>query len=180
MSIQRPQFPSKGVYDGTADDRGSRTINASPSYLSYDQLVGEVIAAQERILELETGGSEALSAESDETISAGSPIVVLPNGHLANAQNSDPARYRVAGLMLVDVEPSFAGLYTTDSTVSLEDWSPVTGTATLSVGQQYFLSDVIGQLTTTAPTSAGQYVVRVGVAISSSTMAVEVQQPIRL
>jgi hypothetical protein len=175
----KPQFPGK-IFDGTATDRGSRTINAAPDYPSYDQLVAELIATQERVQELEAGGGEVLSAESDESISAGMPVVVKTNGHLARAQNSDPARYQVAGIALAEVAPTFAGNYASDGLISLEDWSAVTGSATLSVGATYFLSDVIGQLTITAPQTSGLFVVRIGRAVTTSTLAIELGQPIKL
>jgi hypothetical protein len=63
----------------------------------------------------------------------------------------------------------------------LVDWSAAIGASSLSPGESYFLSpDVPGMLTAIAPTTVGQFVVFVGVALSSTRFSVEIAPPIAL
>ena len=51
----------------------------------------------------------------------------------------------------------------------------------LTVGEHYFLSAATaGQITATAPSAAGQYVVRVGEAVSGNEFAIQLEPPILL
>jgi len=57
----------------------------------------------------------------------------------------------------------------------------VAGTIALTPGATYFLDpSTAGRITTTAPTTAGQYVVRVGRAVDATTLDIEIELPILL
>lgn len=60
------------------------------------------------------------------------------------------------------------------------NWDTVTGdSGGLTVGDIYFLDpDTAGRLTTTAPTTTGDLVVRIGEALSTTKLRIEIQQPI--
>ena len=98
----------------------------------------------------------------------------------ANAQST----IRVAGLILT----GGANLASVDIladgilTATTGEWDAVTGdTGGLTPGSDYFLSaGTGGGLTLTAPTAAGEFVVRVGHAVSTTELEIEVQQPIKL
>jgi hypothetical protein len=63
----------------------------------------------------------------------------------------------------------------------LESWAEVTGSPLLNPGTVYYLSAVAaGQITSTAPTTPGQYVVVVGRAVSSTALAIEIDSPVLL
>lgn len=98
----------------------------------------------------------------------------------ANAQGT----IRVAGLVLVGAADANPVDILTDGilTATTGEWDAVTGdTGGLTPGSDYFLSPgTAGGLTLTAPTAVGQFVVRVGHAVSSTQMEIEVQQPIKL
>jgi hypothetical protein len=54
-------------------------------------------------------------------------------------------------------------------------------TGGLNVGEVYYLDDAVaGEITATAPTTAGKYVVRVGRAISTTGLLIEIRSPILL
>lgn len=54
-------------------------------------------------------------------------------------------------------------------------------TGGLNVGEVYYLDDAVpGEITATAPTAAGKYVVRVGRAISTTGLLIEIRAPILL
>ena len=82
----------------------------------------------------------------------------------------------MCGVAISDAGATHSAQYTSNDAVERTDWTPITGTAALSVGSLYYLSpDVAGRLTTTAPTESGQIVVSVGMAISSQKLSIEIQ-----
>lgn len=53
-------------------------------------------------------------------------------------------------------------------------------TATINAGDVYFLSTTAGEITTTAPSVAGQYVTRVGEGATTSELSIQLEPPILL
>lgn len=98
----------------------------------------------------------------------------------ANAQST----IRVAGLALAGAAIAAPVDILTDGilTATTGEWDAVTGdTGGLTPGSDYFLSAATGGgLTLTAPTAAGEFVVRVGHAVSTTELEIEIQQPIKL
>lgn len=79
------------------------------------------------------------------------------------------------------IDASVTGFVLTDGVLTSADWTTVTGAATLTAGSTYFLDPVTpGMLTTTAPTTAGQFVVRIGTAVSTTMLEVTISRPIKL
>lgn len=126
---------------------------------------------------------EALShsAEADSTIKIGYPIYMKATGHLDPAQADAAGPTQVIGLSISDANVGFACTYITEGTVERTDWTEVAGSATLVPGNTYFLSPTTaGQITNVAPSTLGQYVVRVGRAITTTKLDVEIELPILL
>lgn len=68
---------------------------------------------------------------------------------------------------------SSTGAYLTGGTI--------TGLTGLTAGAAYYLSDATaGAMTSTAPTTVGHYVVRLGVAVSTTEFDINIQSPILL
>jgi hypothetical protein len=67
-----------------------------------------------------------------------------------------------------------------EGSVYLPDWTAVIGTANLTVGSWYFLSDTSGKLTTTAPSTANHTIIRVGRAITTTLFDIEISDGIVL
>lgn len=68
-----------------------------------------------------------------------------------------------------------------DGQLSLSDWTLIAGTALLKPGARYFLSPAVaGQITGDCPTTPGVTVVKLGVAISTTTLEVEIEQIVHL
>lgn len=67
-------------------------------------------------------------------------------------------------------------------TATTGEWDAVTGEiGGLTAGANYFLDAAsAGALTQTAPTVTGEFVVRIGHALSTTELEIEVQQPIKL
>ncbi len=67
-------------------------------------------------------------------------------------------------------------------TLPTADWDAITGeTGGLTPGAIYFLDDVdVARITKTAPTTIGSYVVKVGIAISTTDFEIIIGTPIKL
>lgn len=114
------------------------------------------------------------SAETDDDVVAGQPVYVKANTHVGLAVNDGAATHQVAGLAIEAVVAAAAVEYRPDGKLLVADWTAITGAAALTPGAYYFLDAVAGKMTTVAPTTAGKYLVRVGRAISTVVLDIEV------
>lgn len=98
----------------------------------------------------------------------------------ANAQGT----VQVLGFAAEDISAAAAGLIQTDGILvaTTGEWDAVTGgSGGLTPGSPYYVSSATaGQITATAPTSAGNFVVRVGLASSATEMEISIMPPIKL
>ena len=87
----------------------------------------------------------------------------------------------VVGIANEDVTATNQGTYLTDGQVTRSDWTAITGSATLTTGATYYLDETTaGHLTSTPPSVVGESVVRVGTALSGTTLDIEIAQPVLL
>jgi hypothetical protein len=132
-------------------------------------------------LVLGSGGGASGSGESDATLTKGTPVYIKGNGHIDSAKADASGTSTVVGLLMSDVLATISGDFQADGNITLADWTAVIGAATLTIGSIYYLSATsAGMLTTTAPTAVGEYVCRVGMAISTTTLAIEIDPKILL
>ena len=97
------------------------------------------------------------SAEADSTITIGNPLYLTGAGHVNPARADAAGTTQVVGLSITDTSPTFTCKYLTEGRIERSDWTAVAGVATLSAGVTYFLDPTVaGQITSTAPTVAGQ------------------------
>ena len=132
-------------------------------------------------------GVDAITLTNDN---AGSIVIcqatyTKANGHVDLAQANAVGTKEVLGLVLdVTIPSANAGQIQFDGILAANtaDWDNVTGNSGgLTPGAVYFLSDgVPGGLTVSAPTVAGNYVARVGKAVSATQMNIKIQTPIKL
>lgn len=126
-------------------------------------------------------GTPPVEAIFDSNSQAGFAVYVVSNGHVDNAQADDFTTSGVVGICNGTVLATNTGEYITEGPLSLEDWTAVTGSATLSPGSLYFLDKTTpGHLTTVAPSDGGESVVVVGRATDSLTLDIEIASPILL
>lgn len=157
---------------------GTLTITLDPGgvditgYLNVIVLEGEVGVSQ---------GLSGQSAQTDRACLVGQPLYLKPNGHCDLAQANSAVVSNVCGLAISDTQPTFAAQYLSDGVIDRADWTPIIGAASLSIGSLYYLSpNSLGKLTSIAPTQPGQFVICVGVAISSQKFSIEIQPSILL
>ena len=120
------------------------------------------------------------SAVATTALQPGQPVSINPTtGQAGLAGATSYATSFVTGLAASATSAGFVVNLITDS-LTLQDWSAVTGTPSLYRGQPYFLGSAPGTLSLIAPTARGQSCVVVGLAVSSIQMLICPTQPILL
>ena len=159
-------------------------VLADTTGLEYKILIqggGITISHGAGTITISASGVVQLGAEADVQIKIGNPLYLKANTHVATAKADDASTVQVAGLAISNAAPTFTCNFVTEGQVERADWTDITGAVTLTPGATYFLDAVIaGKITTVAPTTTGQYVVRVGRAIDTTTLDIEIELPIRL
>lgn len=148
----------------------------------YDGEIGQLRAGD--TLDITASSNQQFSATNSNiaAITIGQPVYIQGANTVDLALADAKATSGVIGLVLdASIDSSVVGTILTDGILTSTDWMAVVGAATLTVGSVYFLSDVdAGMLTTTAPTTTGSFVTRVGTAISTTTLEVTISRPISL
>jgi hypothetical protein len=148
----------------------------------YDGEIGQLKAGD--TLDITASNNQIFSATNSNiaAITIGQPVYIQGANTVDLALADAKATSGVIGLVLdASIDSSAIGTIVTDGILTSADWTAVVGAATLTVGSVYFLSDVdAGMLTTTAPTTTGSFVTRVGTAISTTTLEVTISRPIGL
>ena len=148
----------------------------------YDGEIGQLRAGD--TLDITASNNQIFSATNSNiaAITIGQPVYIQGADTVDLALADAKATSGVIGLVLdASIDSSAVGTILTDGILTSTDWTAVVGEATLTVGSVYFLSDVdAGMLTTTAPTTTGSFVTRVGTAISTTTLEVTISRPIGL
>lgn len=132
------------------------------------------------------GTALSVTMTAGVVISAGQPLYVSSNNtvSLACADPGSPIpNYllsQVVGLAKDSASASDDVELITEGVVELNDWSSVVGSANLTAGAVYFLSETEGMLTETAPTTDNTVVTRVGRALTTKKMDIEVGEVVYL
>ena len=127
--------------------------------------------------------SDVLSRTFTSIAIAGAPQYVDGNSTVDNARANAEATSQVLGLSRVAVGAPGPGQIHTDGVLTLTtgEWDAVAGTTGgLAADAKYFLSEsVAGRiLENTPPTVAGEYVVELGVGLSTTEMNVRIRRRI--
>lgn len=123
--------------------------------------------------------------DNASSIVIGAPVYVKSNGNVDLGRANASGTIQLLGLVKdSSVASSASGIIQTDGIIAATtgEWDAVTGgSGGLTAGSRYFLdASTAGMLTTTAPTSVGQFVVAVGLAISTTEMDISIERPIKL
>jgi hypothetical protein len=108
-----------------------------------------------------------LSKEAGENLSAGKVVYVTGNKAYKASQASHP---NPIGIVAEDASIGLSARIVTEGPVTIPTWS-------LTQNTPYFLS-TNGDITATPPSSG--YIIRLGVAASSTTLVLEIHQPVLL
>lgn len=115
----------------------------------------------------------------------GTPVYNDGSGTVDLAQADASATVEVLGLVKdASIAAAASGAVQTDGVLAATtgQWDTITGdVGGLTAGSVYYLdSDTAGKLTKTAPTATGDFVVRMGKAISDTELEITILQPIEL
>lgn len=128
----------------------------------------------------QTGGAAMFQAvnRSGSVFAVGQPVAVVATGvtDASATGNTTPC----AGLATTGAAALGTETVVTEGLYTLADWTAVTGSAALTPGAVYFLSATTAKLTATKPTGAGNVVQAVGRAVSATTLAIDLEDPILL
>ena len=118
-------------------------------------------------------------------ITIGQAVYPDGNGSVDLGQANASGTVEVLGLVAsTSIASAASGSIQTDGilTATTGQWDAVTGgTGGLVAGTVYYLDpSTAGHITSTAPTTASQYVVRIGVALSTTELEISVRSPILL
>lgn len=118
-------------------------------------------------------------------ITIGAPVYPDGNGTVDLAQADASGTVEVLGLVQeTSIAAAASGYIQTDGilTATTGQWDAVAGTTGgLTAGTVYYLDpDTAGMLTDTAPTTGGDYVIRIGVGLSTTELEITFQPPILL
>lgn len=121
---------------------------------------------------------------ADTALIKAQPVYASSGTNVDKAQADAQSTIRVSGLAAEAIAMSTTGdiLYDGIMVATTGEWDAVTGeTGGLTPGANYFLdASTAGMLTQTPPSSTGEFVVRVGHALSATEFEIEIQQPIKL
>lgn len=138
-------------------------------------------------LNVPTSGANTIAMINNEVgaIVIGTPVYAQAAGAVKKALASAAATSKVEGLIYdVSIAASGSGQMATSGllTATTAQWDAVAGTTGgLTFNTNYFLSPTTaGQLTATPPATVGQNVVRIGRALSTTTMMLDIQDEILL
>jgi hypothetical protein len=114
----------------------------------------------------------------------GTPVYVSAAGTVKKAAANALGTVQVLGLVIdVSVAGSGTANILTDGVLvaTTAQWDAITGgSGGLTAGSVYYLDATAGLLTSTALTTAGQYVARIGLAVSTTELDITLQAPIGL
>ena len=149
--------------------------------LAVEQAASNVMEARiEAVATAIASGVTPLAVVAAVDLVAGQPVFVDSiSGQLKLASAAGFAASFVAGLVQSTTLAAFAAPLAT-TTLALSDWTAIIGTASLTKGARYFLGAVAGTLSSTAPTTPGQSVVSVGLALSTTQLEITPTPPILL
>lgn len=141
----------------------------------------EQLQAGDNILAGSTTQSFSAINENAGAISQGQVVFVSSSGSVNLANNTSEATAKAIGVVEdASIASTASGSVLTDGTITVADWTAIAGAPTLTAGSVYFLDGVDGNITTIPPILAGSYVVRIGTAISTTTLEVSISRPIKL
>lgn len=115
------------------------------------------------------------------SITVGQAVYIKSNGDIDLAMADASATAKVVGVVAdATIATGTSGNIRTSGALASADWTTVTGSATLTPGERYYLDNTsAGMLTATPPDATGEFVVAVGMALSTTELLVEVARPIK-
>ena len=128
-------------------------------------------------------GLVSYTLQADSNIAPGMALYINNSGNIERAIANAASTSSVAGLSTTVSILGGGCQYKMEGLLELTDWTDATedGASTLSPGSFYYVSSSnAGKITATAPSGAGNFVVQVGFAQSTTKLNLQIQPPIKL
>jgi hypothetical protein len=123
-----------------------------------------------------------LTNANASTAAPGSPVYISAANSFDLSRANSSGTAKVIGLLTASTAAAASGVVRKDGTITLTtgQWDTIAGTTGgLTAGANYYLSEATaGRLTATAPTTG--FVLKVGVAISTTDFEIQISEPIKL
>ena len=117
------------------------------------------------------------TATSDAGANAGQVAYVKTNGNLDKCSGGE----KPIGLFKNDVIGGNVVELVFDGILTLTDWFNVIGATNLQTGTTYYLDQLnSGKLTNITPSGFGQFITKIGKAVSPTKLKIDIKQPIKL
>ncbi len=117
-------------------------------------------------------------------LTAGMVVYVSTNDTVNKAKADSGSTAKPVGLCAADIASSAVGPVQDSGVLSLTttQWDAVAGTTGgLTAGTLYYLSAATaGSITSTAPSTVGQYVIQIGLALSTTELKIDIKQSVLL
>lgn len=195
------------TYGGTGGSTATEAFdNLSPTTTKGDLIVNDgtnnvrlPVGTDGQVLVANSGATEgaewqtfntenttvAFTNDNAGSVVIGTPVYVKSNGNVDKAQADSSSTVVVIGLVTdASIATTASGNVAIDGivTATTGEWDTITGdTGGLTPGAFYLLDpNTAGMLTTTAPTTSGDFVAVVGIAISSTKLKLHPQPTIQL
>lgn len=131
--------------------------------------------------------NDIIMATNGESVSLviGTPVYISGANTVKKGKSDASGAINIVGLVKdVSVDTHVSGKIQTDDVLvaTTGQWDVVTGQdGGLTPGAYYYLDPAnAGGITTAVPETEGQYVVKIGMALSSTQLLIAIKQPIRL
>ncbi len=189
MPIKDASYPAK-VWDGNTPNNPNRTVNAAPNANDWNQMISELIASQ---VKCDTNEAAALAfevlrvadreftavADNSAVVIAGAPVYMKTAGTIAYsiASGGSVVAKNPIGLLKTGGADSLSYVSQSSGIMVLTtgEWDAVTGdSGGLTPGAKYFLdASPAGRLVTVAPAASGEWVIRIGVGLSTTQLLLQ-------
>lgn len=125
-------------------------------------------------LDAATTGKDVAILEAAESLVLGDVVYISAAGVVSKSKADASATAKAIGLVAdAAIESAASGAIQTDGILA--------GLTGLTAGSAYYLSaDTAGLITPTPPSSAGDFVVRIGTAISTTELEISIRESIKL
>lgn len=157
---------------------GGQTIYTSPQ--SPAHLRSTLAAIKAYIADLYDAAGEVQQATLGATLVAGDVVYISASNTIALADADAVGTANVIGMVVEGGASGAKGIFRTGGLIELTDWTAIIGAASLTAGSRYYLSATAGDMTTTAPSTGGQFVVPLGTAITTKIFGLNIQRRIKL
>ena len=147
-----------------------------------DGLIQQIQAGE--ILDADVQEVNLISATNGEVgaITMAQPVYVSASGTVKLAKADALASAHAYALCYeASVPAGNLGYFQVSGQIELADWTAIAGTATLVPNAYYFLDpSSAGKITVTAPSTVGQVVTVIGMALSTTLLDINTEKPILL